>query len=253
MDQENKAGIAMDVLRIETQDAVRILTLQRPERHNALNTALTSGLLQAVRDADSDQDCRAIVLSGSGKSFCAGADTTEFAGFGQDAEQARARGALTAELHAVFATLSKPVVAAVWGNALGGGAGLALSCDMVVAAQATRLGYPEITHGICPAIVMANLTRNLGPKRAFELVSTGRVLNGAELYQWGLANASADTPEATLSAAFDIGRRWATYAPYALSSTKQLFYRTLDLTFPEGLAAGRELNIAMRRHAHAKA
>ncbi|ALM84284.1 enoyl-CoA hydratase/isomerase family protein [Bordetella sp. N] len=242
----------MDVLKIETQDAVRILTLQRPERHNALDTELTSRLLQALRDADRDESCRAIVLAGSGKSFCAGADTTEFKGFGQDAEQAQVRATLTADLHAMFPSLGKPVVAAVWGNALGGGAGLALACDMIVAAQATRLGYPEITHGICPAIVMANLTRNLGPKRAFELVSTGRVLNGTELCEWGLANASAETPDTALAAALDIGRRWATYAPFALSSTRQLFYRTLDLSFPEGLAAGRELNVAMRRHAHAQ-
>ncbi|WP_454691372.1 enoyl-CoA hydratase/isomerase family protein [Achromobacter aloeverae] len=241
-----------DVLGIRTVDAVRILTLRRPERHNALNTDLTRRLLQALRDAEHDEACRAIVLAGAGRSFCAGADTTEFAGFGQDADRAQARATLTAELHAVFATLSKPVVAAVWGNAMGGGAGLALACDMMVAAQATRLGYPEIKHGICPAIVMANLTRNLGPKRAFELVSTGRLLDGGELCEWGLANARAETPEAALAAALDIGRHWAAHAPFALTSTKRLFYRTLDLSFEEGLAAGRELNIAMRRHARPK-
>lgn len=241
----------MDVLKIENHDAVRVLTMQRPERHNALNTELTTQLLQALQAAEADDSCRAIVLSGSGKSFCAGADTTEFAGFGQDNDRAATRADLTASLHAVFGKLGKPVVAAVWGNAMGGGAGLALACDMMVAATETRLGYPEIKHGICPAIVMANLTRNLGPKRAFELVSTGRLLNGALLHEWGLACSVADSPQAALDAAIAVARAWAAHMPTALAATKQLLYRTIDLSFPDGLAAGRDLNVAMRRFTNA--
>lgn len=242
----------MTVLKIENQDGVRILSLQRPERHNALNTELTRGLLQALQDADVDDDCRAIVLAGSGKSFCAGADTTEFAGFGQDTDQASARAELTASLHAVFSTVHKPIVSAVWGNAMGGGAGLALACDMMVTCADTRFGYPEIKHGICPAIVMANLTRQVGIKRAFELVSTARMLDGHELYDWGLSARVTDTPEDTLDAAISLAHTWAGYAAQSLSATKQLFYQTLDQTFAEGLDTGRRLNIEMRRYARTK-
>ena len=239
----------MTVLNIEHQDGVRVLTMQRPERHNALNTELTSGLLQALQSAGSDDDCRAIVLTGSGKSFCAGGDTTEFAGFGQDADQASARAELTASLHAVFSTVHKPIVSAVWGNAMGGGAGLALACDMMVTCADTRFGYPEIKHGICPAIVMANLTRQVGIKRAFELVSTARMLNGHELYDWGLSARVTDTPQATVDAAIAIARTWAGYSAQSLSATKRLLYQTLDLAFAEGLDTGRRLNIEMRRYA----
>lgn len=239
----------MTVLNIENQDGVRVLTMQRPERHNALNTELTRGLLQALQDAGSDDDCRAIVLTGSGKSFCAGGDTTEFAGFGQDADQASARAELTASLHAVFSTVHKPIVSAVWGNAMGGGAGLALACDMMVTCADTRFGYPEIKHGLCPAIVMANLTRQVGVKRAFELVSTARMLNGHELYDWGLSARVTDTPQDTLEAAVAVARTWAGYSAQSLSATKQLFYQTLDLAFTEGLDTGRRLNIEMRRYA----
>lgn len=239
----------MTVLNIEHQDGVRVLTMQRPERHNALNTELTRGLLQALQDAGSDDDCRAIVLTGSGKSFCAGGDTTEFAAFGQDANQASARGELTASLHAVFSTVHKPIVSAVWGNAMGGGAGLALACDMMVTCADTRFGYPEIKRGLCPAIVMANLTRQVGIKRAFELVSTARMLNGHELYDWGLSARVTGTPPDTLEAALTIARTWASYRTQSLRATKQLFYQALDLDFSEGLDTGRRLNIEMRRYA----
>jgi len=242
----------MTVLNIEHQDGVCVMTLQRPERHNALNTELTRGLLQALQDAHADDHCRAIVLSGSGKSFCAGADTTEFAGFSQDTNQATVRAELTASLHAAFSSVHKPIVSAVWGNAMGGGAGLALACDMVVACADTRFGYPEIKHGICPAIVMANLTRQVGIKRAFELVSTARMLDGHELYAWGLAARVTDTPLDTLEAAIAVARTWAEYPPQALSATKQLFYQTLDLPFAEGLDTGRRRNIEMRRYAQPK-
>ena len=125
----------MTCLLVEDRDGVRILTMNRPEKHNALDTELTTRLLQALRDADTDGAVRSVVLTGSGKSFCAGADTSEFDALApHDPSAVTQRADLTTALHAAFSRISKPVVAAVRGNALGGGAGLALACDMTVMA-----------------------------------------------------------------------------------------------------------------------
>ncbi|TAM02788.1 MAG: enoyl-CoA hydratase/isomerase family protein [Pusillimonas sp.] len=237
----------MDVLNIEKQDAIWVLKMNRPEKHNALNTTLTQALLYALRDAGLAPDCRAVVLAGEGPSFCAGADTSEFRSLGEHQQGALARADLTMKVHQIFSTLEKPVVAAVHGNALGGGAGLAIACDMVVAETSTRFGYPELKHGICPAIVMANLTHQLGQKRTFELISTGRLLNGKEMEEWGLANHCGDGTNHVLQAALGIAQKWATYSTHAVSATKHLFYRCVDLGLMEGLECGHDTNVMMRR------
>ena len=115
----------MNPLNSETIDKVRVLTLNRPDKHNALNTLLTQQLLDALRQTEHDDSVHAVVLTGAGKSFCAGADTSEFSSLVPDNPQAVMRRAdLTSALHLSFSQLSKPVIAAVHGNALGGGAGL---------------------------------------------------------------------------------------------------------------------------------
>ena len=133
----------MPELIVENRDAVRLLRLNRPEKHNALNTALTTALLDALSQAERDSTVRAVVLTGNGKSLCAGADTTEFSGLTMEQPEAvLARADLTSDLHLVFSRMTKPVVGAVHGNALGGGAGLALACDLTVMAEDVRFGYP---------------------------------------------------------------------------------------------------------------
>jgi enoyl-CoA hydratase/carnithine racemase len=153
----------MTQLLIEDRGAVRILIMNRPDKHNALNTELTQRLLDALRSAESDSSINAVVLTGAGKSFCAGADTTEFSSLvPEDPSAVTRRADLTTSLHLIFSQMSKPVISAVRGNALGGGAGLAIACDMVVMADTVRFGYPELKHGIVAAVVLANLVRQLG-------------------------------------------------------------------------------------------
>ena len=145
----------MSELIIEDLGTVRLLRLNRPEKHNALNTALTTALLDALRQADRDDAVRAVVLTGNGKSFCAGADTGEFSALTPEQPDAVLRRAdLTTDLQLVFSRMVKPVIGAVHGNALGGGAGLALACDLTVMAEDVRFGYPELRHGIVAAVVM---------------------------------------------------------------------------------------------------
>ncbi|MBS0428880.1 MAG: enoyl-CoA hydratase/isomerase family protein [Proteobacteria bacterium] len=230
----------------DTGDGVRILTLQRPEKHNALNTALTQALLDALLDADRDAACRALVLAGAGRSFCAGADTSEFAGLsGDDPQAAFDRAELTTQLHAVFTQIAKPVVAAVHGNALGGGAGLALACDLMVVSQDARLGYPELRHGIVAAVVMANLVRQLGRKAAFALVATAQPLSGLDALRLGLALEAVAEGD-VLARATAIAASMAAWSPQAMAATKRLFYRVCELPFADALQAGRDTNALMR-------
>ncbi len=236
----------MPELLIENHDAVRVLRLNRPEKHNALNTALTRALLEGLQAADADAAVRAVVLVGHGKSFCAGADTTEFAGLtAEQPEAVMQRGDLTTALHLVFSRMNTPVVAAVHGNALGGGAGLAIATDLTVMASDVRFGYPELKHGIVAAVVMANLVRQLGRKHAFELVAMAEPINGARALELGLANRVVSA-EAVFDEALAMAQRMAGWSPAAMTLTKRAFHRTADLALEEALGVGRDANVIMR-------
>jgi len=225
---------------------VRVLRLNRPDKLNALNTELTRALHDALLAADADDAVRAVVLTGAGRAFCAGADLTEFADLTPDNAGAVTRRAeLTARTQMLPHTLRKPIVSAVRGAAVGGGAGLAIGCDMMVVATDVRFGYPELTHSIVPAIVMAGLRRQAGAKLGFELISTGRLLGAEELAATGLANRVA-RPGEELAAALEIASGWAQRSPIAMAAAKDLFHRVADLTFDAGMRAGRDVNALMR-------
>jgi len=237
---------AAGVLVTEDRAAVRILRLNRPEKLNALDTALTQALQDALQAADADEAVRAIVLTGAGRAFCAGADITEFADLTPSHQDAVLRRAeLTSRTQMLLQQLTKPIVSVVQGAALGGGAGLAIGCDMMVAASDLRFGYPELRHSIVPAIVMTGLQRQLPRKVAFELISTGRLLSAAELHELGVANRAVE-PEDALAAGLEIATAWAAASPVALATTKGLFYRVADLGFEEAMRAGRDVNALMR-------
>ena len=130
-------------LLIHDDGAVRVLTMNRPEKRNALNLALSEALFDALRDADGAADMRAIVLTGAGPAFCAGADLSEFAALSSaDMALVERRADITAKLHGVFSHLTKPVVTAINGAAMGGGAGLALAGDIAIMSATAKLGYP---------------------------------------------------------------------------------------------------------------
>lgn len=240
-----------DSLLIEDRAAVRVLTMNRPEKRNALNNELTRALLDALQAADRDPSVRAIVLVGAGKAFCAGADTKEFGGFvnagdsGSAAQAALDRAHLTTNLHRVFSQIGKPVIGAAHGYAMGGGAGLALACDMLVAGESLKLGYPELKHGIVAAIVMANLVRQVGRKTAFELVSLGEAVDASRALSLGLANCVV-ADETLVDTAVGIAGRLAACDAPAMAATKRLFHRVADLPLQQALDASLDTNMMMR-------
>ena len=187
-----------------------------------------------------------MVLTGAGRAFSAGADIGEFKDLTPDhAARVEHRAQLTMRSHLVFSKMKKPVIAAVRGAAMGGGAGLALACDMVVAGEDAKFGYPEIRHGILPAIVITNLTRQMGRKAAFELVSTGAPMSAARALELGAINRVVPV-EKVLGEAIALAQVLAGYEPAALFAIKQLFHKVADLPLAEGLEEGRKANVAMR-------
>jgi enoyl-CoA hydratase/carnithine racemase len=238
---------AQNVLLTEDLGAVRIIRLNRPDKMNALNTPLTQALLDALLAADADNNVRALVLCGAGRAFCAGADVAEFKELTPDQQdKVVARADLTCRTQSVLQKLSKPVVAAVHGVAMGGGAGLAIGADMVVAAaEGVRFGYPELKHSIVPALVMTGLVHNLGRKAAFELISLGRILNGQEMMEFGIANRLAPVAEVEAQAVA-IAEQWAAADRRAMAAAKSLFYRVADLPYDAAMAVGKDVNALMR-------
>ncbi|MEU4654053.1 enoyl-CoA hydratase/isomerase family protein [Streptomyces sp. NPDC023723] len=245
--QPAEAGAAgTDVLLVEDRGPVRVLTLNRPAKLNALDTALTRALSTALTAAEAADRIRAVVLTGAGRAFCAGADLSEFSSLTPDEPDAvLERAALTARLQTQMQRMGTPVVSAVRGAAVGGGAGLAIGTDMTVVGTDLKFGYPELRHSIVPALVMTGLQRHLGRKLAFELVSTGRLLSADEAAAHGLANRVVAPPE-VVDTALGIAERWAAVEPRAIRAAKDLFYRVADLPTEAAMRAGQDVNALMR-------
>jgi enoyl-CoA hydratase/carnithine racemase len=235
----------MNTLLIETRGAIRILTLNRPEKRNALDTALSSALLEALRAADADETVRCVVLTGAGPAFCAGADLAEFKTL-RDPQAGETRAELTMQLHLAFSKMVTPVVTAINGPAMGGGAGLAIAGDIAVMAQDAKLGYPETKHGIVAAIVMANLTRQVGRKAAFELVALGEPIDARRALALGMVNRVV-SKERLMETALELAAQLAAVNKQAMAQTKQLFHEVADLPLERALERGRDTNKRMRK------
>lgn len=231
-------------LLVENRGAVRLLTLNRPEKRNALDTGLTRALLEALREADKDDSVGCVVLTGAGPGFCAGADLSEFKGL-RDPQAAEARAELTMQLHLCFSKISKPVVTAINGAAMGGGAGLAIAADLALMAASARIGYPETKHGIVAAIVLGNLVRQVGRKAAFELVAFGEPIDAREALRLGMVNAIFPEDE-LLEETMQIAQKLCSVDRTALAETKKLFHQVADLPLDKALEIGRDTNRRMR-------
>jgi methylglutaconyl-CoA hydratase len=238
--------VSSSLLLTSIESGLLSLTLNRPDKRNALNTELIDLLHQSLERADLDGDVRVVVVRGAGKDFCAGADLDELLA---SAERSLAENEAAAlRLGTVFRRireLPKPVLAIVHGRALAGGAGLATACDLVIAAASAQLGYPEIQRGFAPAMVMALLRRLVGEKIALDLVLTGRVLSSEEARSAGLVTrvvADADLERESLALAGRLAGASAT----ALGITKRLFYELDTRTLADGIALGARVNAVAR-------
>src|SRR2546423_9370426 len=228
------------------EGATALVTLNRPEKRNALNDAVIAGLKAALRAAEADEAVRVILLMGAGADFCSGADLAALQKIseGSVAENlADARSLL--ELFALVREVRVPVVAAVRGRALAGGCGLATACDLVLAAESARFGYPEVKIGFVPAMVMAILRRNVSEKRAFELLTRGAELSAREAERIGLINhVFADDVFETEVERYVAG--FERVSRSAVMLTKRLLYHMDGMTFTTALEAGVDINTIAR-------
>jgi methylglutaconyl-CoA hydratase len=227
-------------------NGVLTLTLNRPEKRNALNAELIDLLHQSLERADLDPEVRVVLLKGAGKDFCAGADLDELLASAENSLAENETAALRlGTLFRRIRELPKPVLAMVHGRALAGGAGLATACDLVIAAQGAHLGYPEVQRGFAPAMVMALLRRLVGEKVALDLVLTGRVLPAEEARSAGLI--SRVVPDAELERHAELlAAQLAATSATALAITKQLFYQLDTRNLADGIALGARANAVAR-------
>src|SRR5215467_8003041 len=226
--------------------AVARVTLNRPEKRNALNDAVIAALKDGLRKASKDERVRVVVISGAGKDFCSGADLSALqkianASVAENSEDAR----LLLELFLLIRQLPVPVVAAVTGRALAGGCGLATACDLVLATSSARFGYPEVKIGFVPAMVMAILRRNVSEKRAFELITRGAEISADQAREFGLINQvfpdeSFETDVKSYVSEFE------KMSASAMALTKTLLYQMDGLAFPEALETGADVNVIAR-------
>ncbi len=238
---EPETGDGDDVfehLELEARDGVAFVTLNRPDALNALHGALLLELGMAFDLVEADAETRALVVSGAGRGFCAGADLAGFADL-DDAFSGREASLAGQDVMNSLAALPIPTVAALHGFAVGGGLELALACDLRVAAPGTRLGLPETTRGLIPGYGgTQRLPRLIGEARALDMILTGRLVDAEEAHAFGLVARLADDP---LEEAERLARGMLRSAPVALGLAKEAVVRGLDGTLPQGLEVEADL------------
>jgi methylglutaconyl-CoA hydratase len=230
----------------EVDGVVARITLNRPEKRNALNDELIAELKSALRRTDQDENLRCVVITGAGSDFCSGADLSALqkisdVSVAENLEDAHS----LMELFVLIRELHLPVIAAVRGRALAGGCGLALACDLVLAERSARFGFPEVKIGFVPAMVMAILRRSVSEKKAFELITTGAEISANDAMGLGLVNRVFDDERFDSEVAAFLNQ-FQKLSRSAVALSKRLFYRTDAIAFEEALHAGADANAIAR-------
>ena len=237
------------LVKTETLDRITTITMNCPERRNALDDVMIRELTDAFLSANRSADCRIVVLTGAGTSFCAGMDL-EFLkkyiqlGHGENLEDAKQLMKLLLTIN----TLKKPVIAMVNGPAMGGGCGIAAACDFVFAAeQKGKFGVPEVCLGFLPALILVYLIKRLGEGRAREFALRGGVVNASEAKSCGLASEVVED-HLLQSSVYGFARELAaSTSPSSITLTKDLFARLGELNGKETLEYAANLNALARK------
>ncbi|GIW27618.1 MAG: enoyl-CoA hydratase [Meiothermus sp.] len=213
---------------------IRLLTLADPQRRNPLSPALVQELLAALESAAQDPAIRAVVLTGAGPAFSAGADLEFLKNVttaGAEANYAHSQE-LMRLFHRVY-TFPKPTIAAINGPAVAGGAGLATACDLAIMSEQAQLGYTEVKIGFVAALVGVILVRNVGEKHAKELLLSGKLIPAQEAYRMGLVNRVVP-PEQVLDEALALAQEVSANAPTSLKLTKELLHALPGMGLEDG-------------------
>ena len=222
----------MDKVKLEVQGKVAIITINRPDKRNALNQEVRSELLKCLKEVESRKEIRATIITGAGDAFVAGADIAAMRDYTpQDAREASKHGS---DVFLYIENMPMPMIAAVNGWALGGGCELAMACDLRVCSETAKFGQPEVNVGIIPGYgAPVRLTRLIGPGRAKELIFTGRIIDAAEAEKIGLVNKIVAKDE-LMNEAMKLAQQFAE-GPAAISLAKQAINEALRLGANEAM------------------
>lgn len=236
----------MSVTTFEITNSVAYITLNRPEKRNALNDSLVAALKADLARSAADESVCAVVIKGAGTDFCSGADLSVLQKIAEgsildnleDADSLK-------ELFLQIRSLPIPVIAAVHGRAFAGGCGLATGCDVVLASKSALFGYPEVKIGFVPAMVTAILRRNVSEKRAFELLTRGFEFDTTTAEIFGLVNEvfeDSNFEESVRTYAEGYGK----LSRSAVSLTKRLLYQMDGQNFDDAMQSGATINTIAR-------
>jgi enoyl-CoA hydratase len=222
-----------NVVLVENRGPLAILTLNRPEKRNALNASLRAGLLAALESAAADRNIRAIILTGAGdKAFVAGADISEFEGRTPVDQFRVMKGA---SIYDALERIAKPTIAAVNGFCLGGGMELALACDIRIASASARFGQPEVNLGIIPGGGgTQRLPRIAGLGAALHLILTGEIIDAQHALRIGLVQEVVE-PATLLTRAIEVAEGIASKSPVALAAAKEATRAAFNLPLTDGI------------------
>lgn len=216
-----------ELVQYQLHGPAAVVSINRPDKRNALSRALIAELTAAFQQAATDPAASCVILTGNGPAFCAGMDLDELRGTIENATEAELVWDDAARLSALYSLiydLPKPTIAAVNGAAVAGGAGLMTVCDLAVSVPTAKFGYPEVRRGLVAAMVLPHLLRHVGERAARWMLLSGELIDGAEALRIGLINAVAEPAELMPTAL-----RWAGWCaeggPKALATTKELLRR----------------------------
>lgn len=223
---------------VETEGPIRVLTLNRPERRNALSLAMMRELIARLEEAARERNIRAVILAAAGKVFCSGHDLSEMTD--RNLAEYRELFDVCTVLMAKVQSIPQPVIAEVQGIATAAGCQLVAACDLAVAAREASFATPGVRIGLFCTTPMVALTRAVGRKRALQMLLTGELVPAPTAAEWGLINCAV--PAATLKdETRTLARRIAEASPLVVELGKQAFYSQIDLDQPRAYAYAKEV------------
>jgi methylglutaconyl-CoA hydratase len=231
---------------LRTEQGIARITLNRPEKRNALDAATIAEIGEALAVTAADNNVRVVLITGAGTDFCSGADLSGLQQMGDaDVMQHMSDARKMAGVFMAMRHHPRPIIAAVRGRALAGGCGLATACDIILASESAKFGYPEVNIGFVAAMVMAILRRSLSEKRAFEMVTGGEVISAQTALEYGLVN------RLFADETFDIdveayAARLASKSASAVALSKHLLYHMDSMGFEAAIEAGVQTNAIAR-------
>ncbi len=236
----------MSTLLIEDAGAVRTITLDRPERRNAMTSGMQEELIAAMSDAAASPGCGVVIFTGSGEAFCAGLDLEQLKGMAdRSAEEHTVDAERIARMFRALYELPVPTIAAVNGAAIAGGTGLATICDFTLAAPGAKFGYTEVRIGFVPALVSAFLALQVGDKRARGLLLSGRLFTAEEAFGWGLVNQIVPAEE-LVERSRELAGALLRNSLEAMGATKQLLAEQNRVWLDGAIGAALQANAAAR-------